>query len=151
MRKERQFMTSQHDDTAPEQREHVRVPLAEEKLTTSVRAVERGTLRITRRVEEEPVSETVELHQDEVEIEHREINEPAETVNLPHYDGETLVIPVYEEVPVITKRLVLREEIRITKRTVDESVRIEEPLRRDTVDVQWIDATADAKAERPGD
>jgi uncharacterized protein (TIGR02271 family) len=108
-------------------------------------------LRIRRQVEEKPVRDTVELHQEDVDIEHRDINEPADTVQLPHYDGDTLVIPVYEEVPVITKRLMLRKEIRVTKRFVDDAVQIEETLRRDTVELQWTDATDDAAQETTED
>jgi hypothetical protein len=34
------------------------------------------------------------------------------------YEGETMIVPVIEEVPVVEKRLKLTEELRITKRRI---------------------------------
>jgi len=42
---------------------------------------------------------------------HREVSEPV----VVRYEGETMVIPLLEEVLVVEKRLMLKEELRVTK------------------------------------
>jgi uncharacterized protein (TIGR02271 family) len=114
------------------------VPLAEERLIARIREVNRGTVRIHKRVETQPVEDVVHLRRDNVEIEHREMNQPVEEVRAPWYEGETLVLPVYEEIPVVTKRLILREEVRITKQSHMDDVEIDDTVQREVVEVERV-------------
>jgi uncharacterized protein (TIGR02271 family) len=114
------------------------IPLAEERLVARIREVNRGTVRIHKRVETQPVEDVVQLRHDNVEIEHREMNQPVEEVRAPWYEGATLVMPVYEEIPVVIKRLILREEVRITKQSRMDAVKIDDTVQRDVVDIERI-------------
>ncbi len=57
------------------------------------------------------------LH-DELQIEHVAIGHIVTPQDMPatRYDGDTLVVPIVEEVLVVEKRMLLKEEVRITKK-----------------------------------
>jgi hypothetical protein len=57
----------------------------------------------------------------------------------PRYEEDWLIIPIMREELVITKRLVLAEEIRIRKRQVSEEQVVRETVRRTRVEME--DAT----------
>jgi stress response protein YsnF len=46
------------------------------------------------------------------------VNRPVDATREPWMDGETLVVPLYMEVPVVVRRLVLVEEVRLHMQTV---------------------------------
>ncbi len=50
-----------------------------------------------------------------------------------------MIIPVLEEMLVVEKRLVLKEEIRITKRRVDQTEKASVVLREEHIDIEHID------------
>ncbi|HWD99165.1 MAG TPA: DUF2382 domain-containing protein [Bryobacteraceae bacterium] len=66
--------------------------------------------------------------QDDYEIEHVPIGRIVDRPPTERHEGETLILPVMEEVLVYQKKIFLREEIRITRRrnAVNEVLRIEE-------------------------
>lgn len=109
--------------------------LAEEQLQADVYEKQIGTIAISKRTEELPVEGEVDVDHDEVEIDHKEINEPVAESEEPWYDGDTLVIPVYEEVLVTEKHLYLKEEIRVTRVKTTEQVKVHDTVRRQVVDV----------------
>ena len=67
--------------------------------------------------------------QDDYDIEHVPVGRIIDAPVAQRQEGETLVLPVVEEVLVYRRKLYLREEIRITRRKkpVDEVRRIEHP------------------------
>ena len=121
------------------EREALRVPIHEERLRVDVQPVDLGEVRIHKTVERVPAITTRTVEHDEVEIERvrldRLLDQPVE----PYQDGEWTVVPVMEEVLVITKQLVLTEEVRIRTRRVSEEQEVYEELRRERVSVD--DAT----------
>jgi uncharacterized protein (TIGR02271 family) len=56
---------------------------------------------------------------EEVEVERVAINRPIAEAVGPRQEGDTLIVPLLEEVLVVEKRLILREEVRITRRKVE--------------------------------
>jgi len=55
------------------------------------------------------------LHED-VQVERVAINQPVTAAPQVRQEGDTLIIPVVDEVLVVEKRLILKEELRITRR-----------------------------------
>ena len=117
-------------------KEEVVIAVAEETAHVVKRPIDRGTVRVSkvvREVEEVIDTSTVE---EEIEIEHVARNTWLKKAAKPRREGDTLIIPVMEEVTVVEKRILLREELYIrTKRTVKpakEKVR----LRREEVIVE---------------
>ncbi len=124
------------------------LPLIEEALRVGKRRVETGRVRVSvaTDTEERLVRET--LRSERVEVERvtvdRELaaGEPAPLARR-EADG-TLVVPVLEEVLVIERRLVLREEIRL--RTIAAEDTVEQPvtLRRQRAKVERLPPAAAA-------
>lgn len=117
------------------------VPVREEVLVPTTRPIELGEVRIHKRVETVPYETLVDVTRDDIAVERITLNRDVDAVPAPRQEGETLVIPVVEEVLVTEKRLVLREEIRVTRRQVTESVPVRETLRREVVEVEDPEGT----------
>jgi len=97
------------------------VPLHEEELSAITRDVRLGDVLIHKRVETVPVETTIDLAHDEVSIERVPVNRPVDAVPEARYEGDALVVPIVAEELVTTKRLVVREDLRITRRRVTEA------------------------------
>jgi uncharacterized protein (TIGR02271 family) len=104
------------------------IPLAEEVVRVSKQRVETGRVRVslTTQTAEEVIRETFRSRRAEIErvpLGH-EVTEAPQT----RQEGEVLVVPVVEEVLVVEKRLVLKEEIRL--RFIDTETAVEQPVQR---------------------
>ena len=121
------------------------LPLLEEALRFGKRRVETGRVRISVSTanDERLVRET--LRTERAEVEHVHVNrELAEGEAAPFArweDDGTLVVPVVEEVLIIERRLVLREEVRLRLVAVDEVVEQSVTLRRQQVNVEHLPAS----------
>ena len=84
--------------------------------------VEKGSVRIVKKVNTEEEKISVPLRSEEVEVERVAINEYVNTPPSVRYEGNTTIVPVVKEVAVVEKKILLVEEIHITKRikTTDE-------------------------------
>jgi stress response protein YsnF len=110
------------------------IPLGEEVLEVSKRTESRGTARIRRYVIETAVEQQVTLQSEKVVVERRRPVSDKVT-------GEVLTemtVEVIEtaEVPVVNKRVRLREEIVVRTERTQQVETVRETVRRDEVDIQ---------------
>ena len=91
------------------------VPLLTEELSVSKRVVPKGRVRVSRvtRQHEELVDEL--LAREHVQVERTAIGRPVDAIPAVREDGDTIIIPIVEEVLTVERRLVLKEEVRIRK------------------------------------
>ncbi|MBV8552541.1 MAG: DUF2382 domain-containing protein [Acidobacteriaceae bacterium] len=91
------------------------VPLFTEEIAVSKRVVEKNRVRVSRttRQQEELVDEL--LTREQVEVERTAIGKPIDSVPPVREEGDTIIVPVVEEVLVVERRLVLKEEVRIRR------------------------------------
>jgi len=91
------------------------VPLLTEELSVSKRVVPKGRVRVSRvtRQHEELVDEL--LAREYVQVERTAIGRPVDAIPAVREDGDTIIIPIVEEVLTVERRLVLKEEVRIRK------------------------------------
>jgi uncharacterized protein (TIGR02271 family) len=131
--------------------DHITLQLHEEVLEPVRREVERGVVRIHKRVETVPSTINVEATHEEVAIERVPVDRQVETAPEPWQDGDTTVIPIIEEILVVEKRLVVKEEVRITRRRVTEKVPITDMVRREVVEIDGVEVApgSDVDAQRP--
>src|SRR4051812_20617977 len=101
------------------------VELAEERATVIKTEVESGRVIVRTRVEERDEVVELSLRRDEVLVEHVPIGTVVEAPPPVREENGVLIVPVVEEQIVI--QLVLKEEVRITRRQHVETVR--EPVR----------------------
>jgi uncharacterized protein (TIGR02271 family) len=129
--------------------DHVTLQLHEEVLEPVRREVERGVVRVHKRVETVPSTINVEAAHEEVEIERVPVDRQVETAPEPWQDGDTTVIPIIEEVLVVEKRLVVKEEVRITRRRVTEEVPITDMVRREVIEIDGVEVAPGADVDAP--
>lgn len=110
--------------------------LHEEVLDATVRPVERGVVRIEKRVETVPFHEDILVEQERVTVERVPIGRFVDQVPQARQEGNTWVIPVLEEVIVTERRLRLVEEVRVTRQRESQVQEIDEQLRREVVEVK---------------
>jgi uncharacterized protein (TIGR02271 family) len=114
------------------------VPVVQEELDVSKRVVESGRIRVNKKVETtESIVDEPLLHQG-FDIQKTAVNRIIEDVPEPHYEGNTLVLPILEEVLVVEKRLILREEVRITPKREEVRDPQTHSLRREHVEVERV-------------
>ena len=113
-------------------------PVIQEVLDVHTSPVETGRVRIRKMVHEREEIVDPPLVRDEVDIE-RVVEGPISMRS----EEDTLIIPVLEEVLVIEKRLLLKEEVRITKRRVETHTPQRVTLRREEAAIERINREGD--------
>ena len=94
------------------------VPVSREELDVGKRTVETGRVAVRKTVSTHEEKVEVPLDHDEVDIERIAIDRVVDELPRQRYEGDVLVIPVLEEVLVVRKQWVLKEELRVRKRAV---------------------------------
>jgi uncharacterized protein (TIGR02271 family) len=120
------------------------VPVIEEELRVGKRVVETGRVRVTKTVHEHEEVVDEPLMREEYDVERVPIDEFVDGPVGPRHEGETLVVPVLEEVLVVEKRLVVREELRITRKRTEERRPQRVKLLSEEVSVERADTRGDA-------
>lgn len=127
------------------------IPVIEERLDVSSRVETAGAVRV--RVEVERGAQTVRAHNVVHTVAVRRVprGTPVQEARAPWNEGDTLVVPVYEERLVLERRLVLKEEIHIVRQTVRQPVERQMPVRtehavveRQQPDGSWAPMPVDA-------
>lgn len=117
-------------------RKEVVIPVVEETAHVSKRTVERGSVRVSKVVSEREETIDTSTLEDEIEIEHVARNTWLKKPAKPRREGETLIIPVMEEITVVEKRIMLREELYIRTKQVRKPASEKVRLRREEVRVE---------------
>lgn len=114
------------------------IPLVSEELDVSKRSTERERVRVTSTVSTREEAVDVPLVQEELVVERVAVGRVVDATSEPRQEGATLVVPVYEEVLVVEKRLVLKEEVHITRKRREQRHHEQVPLRREDVLIERL-------------
>lgn len=133
--------------------DELHIPLYEERLHAAVRPVDLGEVRLHKVVDTEEETIRLPVMRQDVELERRTVNQFIDSPAVSREENGWFVVPLMEEVLVVQKRLLLREEVRF--RRVDKTVEdeIHETKRRERLDVEWPDGgqhISDAHQESTG-
>jgi uncharacterized protein (TIGR02271 family) len=120
------------------------IPVVAEELVVGKRVVETGRVRVRKLVQEHSEQIDTPVLREEVQVERVPRNQILDQPAAVRYEGEVMIIPVMEEVLVIEKRLMLREEVHITKQRSRTSESREIPLRREEVVVERLEPSGEA-------
>ena len=128
------------------------IPVVAEELTVETQQVVRGSVRVNKRIESREEVVDAPSTRDEVVVERIAVNAFVEgdAPTVRDEDG-VLIIPVIEEVTVSEKRLLIREEVRISRRRTTTNHPQTVVLRREVVDVERdeFDGTAAPPIKSP--
>jgi uncharacterized protein (TIGR02271 family) len=110
-----------------------KVQRSEEELHAGVRQREAGQVNVKKSVGTEREEVRVPKRREEVEVERVPVNrEVAEA----EFGDEEVVVQVFEEEVVVSKRVVLKEEIRLRKRIAWDEEVVEVDLRKEEVEIE---------------
>jgi uncharacterized protein (TIGR02271 family) len=123
--------------------EALRVPVIAEQLAVGTRTVDTGGVRIHKTVSEQPVAIDEALLRDEVEVRHVPVDRMVGAGETPvtRYEGDTLIVPILEEVLVVERRLRIKEELHITRHQRQERHAETVMLKSEQVSVERLDGT----------
>jgi uncharacterized protein (TIGR02271 family) len=114
------------------------ISLAEEQVTVGKRRVVTGKVRVNKRVNETEESIDLPLLKEQVEVRHVPVGRWIEAPLSARQEGDTIILPIMEEVLVVEKRLRLVEEVHVIKHRRTIRHREEVPLRHETADVEQV-------------
>ena len=118
------------------------VPVVAEQLAVGTRTVDTGRgVRVHKTVVEQPVTIDERLARDEVEVRHVPVDRIVALEEAPanRYEGDTLIVPVLEEVLVVERRVRIKEELHITRIRREEQYQEEVTLKAEQVRVERFD------------
>jgi stress response protein YsnF len=130
------------------------VPLVEETARIGTRERVTGRVRVSTTTDVVEELARADLRSDVVEVTRVPIDRPVDTAPDIRTEGDVTIVPVLEEILIVEKRLVLKEELHIRRRLATETVEVPVELRRQRAAVERIPAdeeTGDADtAEEQG-
>jgi len=120
----------------------LRIPVVAEQLAVGTRSVDTGRgVRVHKTVVEQPVTIDERLGRDEVEVRHVAVDRIVALEEAPttRHDGDTLVVPILEEVLVVERRIRIKEELHITRIRREDHHQQEVVLKAEQVSVERFD------------
>ena len=126
MENERTERITEHDN-------ELRVQRTEEELAAGTREREAGELRVKKNVRTDRERVEVPTRHEEVSVERVPLSGEASEAEI---GDDEVTMPVTEEEVVVSKRPVVKEEVRIRKDVVEDTQIVEEDVRREEIDVE---------------
>ncbi len=122
----------------------IAIPVMQEEMRIDKRTVDTGKgLRVRKTVTDREHLIDQPLFEDELLVEHVQVGQLVAVSSLPvtRYEGDTLIVPVFEEVLIVEKRTRLKEELRITRRKREVHAPQRVALKSEQVSVERFDET----------
>lgn len=126
------------------------IPVVEEDLVVGRREVDRGGVRVFRRTVAEPVTESVNLHEEHVVLERRPVDRAVTEADTKG-SGKTIELIETAEIPVVNKTARVVEEVRVGKVESERTETVRDTVRHTEVDVEPVQAAERGIADPLGD
>jgi uncharacterized protein (TIGR02271 family) len=124
----------------PEHREELAIPVIEEELVVDKRTLPIGAVEVRKHILERTETIDMPLLKEEVDIRRVVINQEIDRIPPTREEGDAIIIPVVEEQIVISKRLVLKEELHLTRHRSVRRATEQVVLRREEPEVTRFDS-----------
>ena len=96
------------------------IPIVQERAVVAKHERTTGRVRISTEVQTRTEHVETDLVRQDIQILRVPVNRPIDAVPDVRMEGEVMVYPIVEEVVVVTKQLMLKEELRVSrKRTIE--------------------------------
>jgi uncharacterized protein (TIGR02271 family) len=116
------------------------VPLLEEELRVQKRSIATGKVRVRSVVDTVEEVARAELADERVDVTRVPVGREIDAAPSVRTEGEVTIVPVVEEVLVVEKRLVLKEELHIRRRVAHENVEVPVTLRKQRAVIERLAA-----------
>jgi uncharacterized protein (TIGR02271 family) len=104
----------------PTTADEIIIPLEAEQLEVGKEEIVTGVVRVHKVVHEREEVVSQSLNREDVTVERVTVNRLIDAPQDIRYEGDVMIVPLVEEVLVVEKRLMLREELHIRKRQSSE-------------------------------
>ena len=125
-------------DTAEEKIETQRIELVEETVVVTKRSATRGTVSVRTITEEFNEEVAADLTETKAVVERVAINRIVDETPQMRTEGDVTIVPVFEEVLVVERRIRLVEELHIRREATNETVRLPVTVRRQRAVVERL-------------
>lgn len=116
----------------------LRMPVIEEQLRVGKRQVDKGGVRVTRRVQDRPVQRQVELREERVDVTRRPADRPVAPAAVGALAELNIEVVERAEVPVVIKQERVIEEVVVKKEATERSETVRDVVRRTDVEVKEL-------------
>ncbi len=121
----------------------MRIPIIEEKMKVGKRQVEEGGVRIKKEMETKDVEESVNLRNEDVDVQRRKVDRPASDADFNAFQEGTVEIHTIHEEPVVGKEARVTGEVVVDKDVEQHQETVKGQVRKTDVDVQKLDQDFD--------
>ncbi|WP_437477096.1 YsnF/AvaK domain-containing protein [Sorangium sp. So ce1014] len=128
--------------------EQVAVPVIEEELQVGKREVNRGGVRVSSRLVEQPIQESVRLREEHVHVERHPVDRPVQPAALDTFQSGTVELVETDEEAVVAKKARVIEEVVVSKAVTQRTEQIRETLRHTEVQVEPVSAAERSNGAR---
>ncbi|WKN42182.1 YsnF/AvaK domain-containing protein [Tunicatimonas pelagia] len=111
------------------------IPVIKEQVVIDKRSADTAKVRIAKSVNERNVQLDITEEQDTVMVERVPVGRMVEIEPTARHEGDTLTIPVLREEVVIEKKIILVEEIRVTKKKGETTRKVDVTLKEEDIDI----------------
>jgi len=112
------------------------IELRQEQLVANKQLRDLGEVIVRTEIDTVPARLEVDALREEVEVAHEPVGQAVAERKDPWEEDGVLVVPIYEEQLVVTKRLVLRERLRVRRIRTTERQLFEDTVRRERLVVE---------------
>ena len=127
--------------TAGTTTDQTRIPVVEEEMKVGKREVQRGGVRVFRRMTERPVHEQVQLREEHVRVERHRVDKPATEADMAAFKEGSIELRENAEEAVVSKSARVVEEVVVGKEVTQRTEQVNDTVRRTEVDVEQLGAT----------
>lgn len=120
----------------------VTLPVIEEDIDIGKHEVDKGNVRASAHITEEPVEKDINLRQEHINVERRPVDRPATDSDY-EFEDKTYEFKEKGEEPMVHKSSHVVEEVHINKDVDEEKFTVQDSVRRQDVEVERTDFTGD--------
>ncbi|RSZ60778.1 YsnF/AvaK domain-containing protein [Massilia atriviolacea] len=120
------------------------IPVIQEELKVGKREVQRGGVRIYQRIVETPVTDSIGLREEHVNVQRRAVDRLVDPADIAAFQENTIELRETAEEAVVEKSARMVEEVIVGKEVTQRQEQIKETLRHTEVDVERLAPDDDA-------
>lgn len=124
---------------APDPKSGGTIDVVEEEMTVGKREVDRGGVRIYRRIIEKPVSETINLREEHVTVERHAVDRPVTAADTSAFEDQAFEMTESGEEAVVSKAARVVEEVLVGKQSTERTETVKGTVRKTDVTVELIE------------
>ncbi|NHZ97996.1 YsnF/AvaK domain-containing protein [Massilia sp. CCM 8734] len=114
------------------------IPVIQEELKVGKREVQRGGVRIYQRIVETPVSESIGLREEHVNVQRRAVDKLVDPADIAAFQENTIELRETAEEAVVEKSARMVEEVIVGKEVTQRQEQINDTLRHTEVDIERL-------------